>query len=552
MNRSAQLISLLLIGTLPVWAQPNTLSANRPLNSSVGQSYIGQLTFTATDIPLATCQASDFLTNYTLTPKSGLFITAFLGKSLVKHLSALFPQRSTQELINLGSYQFSFYVDERLIYVCNLPPDNIEPGIKQTETVLKKPFIARPRQRSWGESIWILFLRNGGQQALTEGQHRFRVELRPFLQTAEPQVGTMVAEGQLNLNVQLDPPVNPDTIQLRALQPYAGLAVSADSFDITRIKTLKGKIDADVFKNITSVVVLKKGKLLIEEYFNNADRSTQHDVRSVGKSFASTATGIALGEGYLKSEAQPLKAFYNLKDFAHYSPRKETITLKELLTMSSALEGNDDRPESIGNEENMYPTANWVKFALDLPVDTVRRAADWHYFTAGVVLLGDIINKSVPDGLERYMDQKLFSPLGIRTYSWQHTPQQVANTAGGIRMNALDFAKYGQLYQNEGRWNGQQILPKAWVDKTFFRYKAIPGRPNEYYGYLFWNKTYSVKGHSYETYYCAGNGGNKIYVFTDQPLVVVVTATAFNTAYAHTQVDRMMEEYILPAVVGYQ
>jgi CubicO group peptidase (beta-lactamase class C family) len=552
MNRSAQLISLLLIGILPVWAQPDTLPNNHPQNSSVSQSYAGQLTFAASDIPLATYQASDFLTAYTLTPKSRLFITAFLGKPLVNHLSALFPQRSTQELISLGSYQFSFYVDERLIYVCNLPPNNIEPGIKQAETVLRKPFIARPRQRSWGESIWSLFLRNGGQQALTEGKHRFRVELRPFLQTAELQVGTMIAEGQLTLNVQLDPPVNPDTIQLRPLQPYAGLAVSADSYDVGRIKTLKGKIDAEVFRNITGVVVLKKGKLLIEEYFNNADRSTQHDVRSVGKSFASTATGIALGEGYLKSEAQPLKAFYDLKDFAHYSPRKETITLKELLTMSSALEGNDDRPESAGNEENMYPTANWVKFTLDLPVDTVRPSGEWHYFTAGVVLLGDIINKSVPGGLERYMDQKLFSPLGIRAYSWQHTPQQVANTAGGIRMNALDFAKYGQLYQNKGRWNGQQLLPRTWVDKTFSRYKAIPGRPKEYYGYLFWNKTYSVKGHSYETYYCAGNGGNKIYVFTDQPLVVVVTATAFNTAYAHTQVDRMMEEYILPAVVGHQ
>ncbi len=200
----------------------------------------------------------------------------------------------------------------------------------------------------------------------------------------------------------------------------------------------------------------------------------------------------------------------------------------------------------------MYPTANWVKFTLDLPVDSIRKPGEWHYFTAGVVLLGDIIDKNVPGGLEKYTDQKLFAPLGITQYKWQYTPQKVANTAGGIRMNALDFAKYGQLYKNGGLWNGQRLIPKVWVEKTFTRHKAIPGRNNEHYGYLFWNRTYQVKGESYETYYCAGNGGNKIFVFTDQPLVVVVTATAFGTPYAHAQVDKMMEEYILPATLGHQ
>jgi len=79
--------------------------------------------------------------------------------------------------------------------------------------------------------------------------------------------------------------------------------------------------------------------------------------------------------------------------------------------------------------------------------------------------------------------------------------------------------------------------------------KAIPGRKDECYGYLFWNKKYHVKGKAYETFYCTGNGGNKIYVFKDQPLVVVVTATAYGAAYGHPQVDKMMEQYILPAIL---
>ena len=116
-------------------------------------------------------------------------------------------------------------------------------------------------------------------------------------------------------------------------------------------------------------------------------------------------------------------------------------------------------------------------------------------------------------------------------------------------MSALDFAKYGLLYKNGGQWNGKQVIPTNWVTRSFSKHIALPGRENEFYGYLFWNKTYQVNGKNFETFYATGNGGNKIFVFKDQPLVVVVTATAYNRPYAHPQVDKIMERYILPAVL---
>ena len=163
--------------------------------------------------------------------------------------------------------------------------------------------------------------------------------------------------------------------------------------------------------------------------------------------------------------------------------------------------------------------------------------------------MGDLLNKTVPGGLEKYADEKLFSLLHITHYRWPYTPQHVPNTAGGIQLSALDFAKFGQLYKNQGKWNGVQVLSKEWVDKTFTKYQSIPGRKDEYYGYFFWNKKFKVNDKSYETFYCTGNGGNKIYVFTDQPLIVVVTASAYNTPYGHSQVDKMMTDFILPAVL---
>ena len=219
--------------------------------------------------------------------------------------------------------------------------------------------------------------------------------------------------------------------------------------------------------------------------------------------------------------------------------------------MSSAFDANDDDEDSPGNEEKMYPTADWVKFALDLPTDAKKvSGSEWRYFTAGVVILGDILHRSVPGGLESYADKKLFAPLGITKYTWQYTPQKVANTAGGLQLASLDLAKYGQLYKNGGKWNGKRILEQTWVDRTFTHQIALPGSTDEFYGYLFWNKTFNVNGRAFEAYYATGNGGNKIYIFKDQPLVVVITATAFNKPYAHPQADKIMQRYILPAVTS--
>jgi CubicO group peptidase (beta-lactamase class C family) len=105
------------------------------------------------------------------------------------------------------------------------------------------------------------------------------------------------------------------------------------------------------------------------------------------------------------------------------------------------------------------------------------------------------------------------------------------------------------LYRNKGNYKGKQVLTEESVNKSFTKHHAIPERNNEYYGFLFWNKTYTVNGKAYETYYCAGNGGSKIFVFKDIPYTIVITARAYNRPYGHSQVDKMMEEFILPALL---
>ena len=77
----------------------------------------------------------------------------------------------------------------------------------------------------------------------------------------------------------------------------------------------------------------------------------------------------------------------------------------------------------------------------------------------------------------------------------------------------------------------------------------MPVSENEYYGFLFWNKTFTVNGTTHDVYYSSGNGGNKIFIFKDQPIVIVITATAYNMPYAHRQADKIVQDYLIPAIL---
>jgi len=541
---------ILIISQSFSFGQKINIVETEGIKTELQKNNIGKIFFTDRKIGDDILDQKDFLNSYTLTNKSNLFFVAYFDNSLTNYKHFLSPEAPVDSLFKSGNYQFTLFVDGSEIYKSNLMPGAPQSEIQDTATLLNRPFIDNINgQGSWSESFWNRFLNNGGDKVLSDGNHILKMEIRPYIKTETIKTGEIMASGSLKLNVIRNPKIDISNITLNKIVPYNGFSISNEKYDTEKIKLLKGSIDEGIFKKINSIVVIKNGGILIEEYFNGENRETLHDPRSVGKSFASTLMGQAISDGYIKNESQPLKTFYQLNQFANFSTAKEQITIKDLLTMSSGLDGNDEDANSPGNEENMYPTDNWVKFALDLPFQE-KLNHQWHYFTAGVVVLGDILDKSVSGGLKKYADEKLFKPLGINHYEWQYTPQGVPNTAGGIRMNALDFAKYGQLYKNGGIWNGKQILSKNWVNSTFTQQKQITSRTNEYYGYLFWNKSYQSNGKLYETYYCAGNGGNYILIFKDQPLVIVITASAYGQPYAHSQVDKIVQEYLLPSVLN--
>lgn len=197
----------------------------------------------------------------------------------------------------------------------------------------------------------------------------------------------------------------------------------------------------------------------------------------------------------------------------------------------------------------MYPTSDWVKFVLDLPMDSNKVIGkNWDYLTGGAVILGDVLDKSVPNGLQKYAQEKLFKPLNITQYKWQFTPTNVPNTAGGFQMSALNNARWGQLYIDDGRYANKQILPKNWVEASLTKQIQLPEVENEFYSYLFWNKQLQINNRKFDIYYASGNGGNRIVIQKDLGVVIVLTAIAYNQPFMHHQADEIIGKYLLPSI----
>ncbi|SHE70019.1 serine hydrolase domain-containing protein [Chryseobacterium sp. OV279] len=527
--------------------QSKNLTDPDPITLPLHKKYINTIVFLDKSIALDQLKESDFLKTMEFQEDKDLGIRIFMDNALINYLHQIDPSLSADELLKKGNYQFNFFVDGKLIYTENL---NTGAGIaedKKTKTTLRIPLSSSKNEDSWGRYLWMRFyLGNGGIDALEEGKHVLKIEIKPYLKTPSLKVGNTIASGEINLTIPRKN-IPQQQVAIQKIQPNSGWKVSDEKPDQEKIKLLNTKIAENRFREITSIIVIKNEKLLLEEYFNQSGRDSLQDTRSVGKSFASALMGIAIKDGHIKSENQMLKDFYDLKQFKNYSSGKDSVTIKSLLTMSSGFDGNDQDESSPGNEENMYPTDNWVKFTLDLSTTENKPGKVWNYFTSGVVVTGDILDKNVPKGLEKYADKKLFQPLGITHYKWQFTPQQKPSLAGGIRMKSVDFAKFGQLYKNNGVWNGKNIIDKNWVKKSFTNY-FTNDPDSEGYGYLFWRKIYKVGNRNFEAYQCSGNGGNKIIMFTEIPVVIVITAKAYNKSYAHVQSEKIVQEYLLPAM----
>jgi CubicO group peptidase (beta-lactamase class C family) len=316
----------------------------------------------------------------------------------------------------------------------------------------------------------------------------------------------------------------------------------------TPLVALNAQVIAEQFPDTTSVLVYRNGKFVFERYFGSGGINVLNNTRSVSKTLTALVVGQAIADGALRSFDQPaFEQVPQLAPFKHDSELKRGITIMDLLTMSSALDCNDFDARNVGNEENMYPLTNWARWVVDLPVKagysrTASGRGPFSYCTGGTLLLGQIVQRAVGAPLDRYFDQRLFLPLGIRDRQWARSPSGEFQSGGGLNLRSRDLLKLGVLMQDEGRWLGHQIVPAAWVRRMQTLSNVVD--ESRGYGMLTWQRQFASPCGTVNGWYMSGNGGNVVASVPLKNLVVVVTRTRYNQRGMHQETARLLEKHV--------
>lgn len=330
---------------------------------------------------------------------------------------------------------------------------------------------------------------------------------------------------------------------------------ASQGLDAARLEAMHRRIDNGDYGLIHSVVVIRDRTVVFERYYNGSDVNDVHTVQSVTKSVTGILVGIAMAHGDIDSVDTPVSAFFpEYADVFAADARKERITLRDVLTMSFGLDW-DELSVPYGDPSNvvwqMAQAEDWMRFVLSRPV--VREPGERFVYSSGAaLLLSGILQNTTGMQAHAFAERYLFDPLGIPVYAWYHHlthPKHWTHTGGGLLIRSRDLAKIGQLVADRGVWQGQQIVPAAWIDSLSHPFMHIGDDLD--YGYQWYTRPLErgdPDAPRNDIVHGWGWGGQFVFVVPSLDMVVVFTSGNFDNKELERAPIELMYSDILPAV----
>ena len=299
--------------------------------------------------------------------------------------------------------------------------------------------------------------------------------------------------------------------------------VSGDAVVLNRLGSGIRRILDGSFPHIHSLLVVKGGRLVVEEYFYGYGPRDLHPVQSITKSISSLLVGIALERKGLGVD-QPLYQFFpEYRSRRGWDSRKDKITLETILTMRSGFRCDDWR-DSQSCSWDMVNSPDWNDFTLSMPLAS---PPGHHFAYCGACLtpLSSVLSRESGMSLPAFAGKFLFGPLGITDFTWMEGPRGVTPLSFGLSLRPRDLAKLGQLILEKGIWKGNRVVPEDWLDRSTSVQVARNLEKGEAdYGYLWWIRTVPLGGKNIRVIDGWGVGGNHLFIVPDLGLVCVITA----------------------------
>ena len=306
------------------------------------------------------------------------------------------------------------------------------------------------------------------------------------------------------------------------------------------INDMMTAILAGKYPYLFSIVLVRNGKLIFEEYLYYNNRYWLREFRSAGKSITSELIGIAIDKGFISGvDGKLLDFFPEFEKGANWDPRKDKVSLHHVLSMRWGFD------ESGPANSMPWYTVNWISKTLSLPLIS-EPGEKFEYHSAAPALCGPILERMTGMPVTEFAKEYLFDPLQISDYLWHTMSDGSTLTAGGMFMRPRDMAKIGYLIINRGQWHGQQILSEKWIDISTRPHTSDNERG---YGYYWWLSRYKGGNHLYETIFAAGHGGQRVMVVPELNFVAVFTSKPDDNPKGHRRIIQIMEKYILPSML---
>jgi CubicO group peptidase (beta-lactamase class C family) len=315
---------------------------------------------------------------------------------------------------------------------------------------------------------------------------------------------------------------------------------------------------------IHSLLIIKDGKLVFEEYFpgdkfnlaqptgeTGFDMNDTHNLCSVTKSFTSALIGIAIDKGFIQSANQKVFDFFpEYADILNSTPEKDNITIKHLLTMTSGIAWDDETYSYYDSRNDMYQlftSSDPIKFILQKPLIEMP-GTFFAYRNCNTNLLGAIVHKATEQRLDIFSENYLFSKIGITDFEWQMISNDVVFCSGDLRLRPRDMAKFGYLFLNGGKWQNERIISQEWIDISTFKHINLNNNWGDLdgYGYQWWLWE-NISGASFQAFAASGWGGQWIIVAPYLNTVVVTTGGNYYTEEV-ISIQSILVNYIIPSI----
>lgn len=437
------------------------------------------------------------------------------------------------------------------IFICNQDSTEREYGIlkfiSESEAQvfqLKKEYHIRNRAiRIVNDSLFFVFENQPFRGKISADKKRISGTTNALMLSLYYDADATLLEEQVKTNVITYRYKHPEVLQ----DSLTCSGLDKVQINIARIEKLTDKIISGRYNNIHSLLILKNNHLVFEKYFpekifagypESFYRENFHRTFSVTKAIVSALIGIAIDNKYIESVDDSVFKYF--PGYTQYMTNgKEGLQIKHLLSHTSGIKWDEDGDDMalMGSSEDR------IQFFLEKSL-VDQPGEHFRYCSGGLNVLGEIIENQTGMRLDQFANEMLFAPLGIGSYRWKIEPDDKLQMGSGLCLRSRDMAKFGLLYLNNGKWNGNQVISEQWIKQST---EWIANKKDRFgMGYCWWQRDFIINNRNIHTYFAWGHGDQHIFIFPQLDMIVISTAGNYAKRQG-SQVFRILGNYILQA-----